>query len=108
MGRLFFTNVIASVIGRFVERDVEREFHHDMAGRGIHVERTRPHLRAHLSNELHVSENTPPTFLWHTANDGGVPVERLLALVDRLIDQLQAHGYRCLRLDELVACGAAA
>ena len=41
-------------------------------------------------------------------HDGGVPVERLLALVDRLIDQLQAHGYRCLRLDELVACGTAA
>jgi peptidoglycan-N-acetylglucosamine deacetylase len=41
-------------------------------------------------------------------HDGGVPVERLLTLVDRLIDQLQVHGYRCLRLDELVACGAAA
>jgi peptidoglycan-N-acetylglucosamine deacetylase len=37
-------------------------------------------------------------------HDGGVPPERLLALVEPLLDQLQAQGYRCLRLDELVAC----
>ena len=34
-------------------------------------------------------------------HDGGVPVERLVALVEQLIDQLQSRGYRCLRLDEL-------
>jgi acetyl esterase/lipase len=32
----------------------------------------------HLSNELHVTENTPPTFLWHTADDEAVPVEHSL------------------------------
>jgi acetyl esterase/lipase len=28
-----------------------------------------------LSNELRVSKDTPPTFLFHTSNDGAVPVE---------------------------------
>jgi acetyl esterase/lipase len=31
-----------------------------------------------LSNEKQVTPQTPPTFLWHTANDGGVPVENSL------------------------------
>ncbi|NLN18965.1 MAG: alpha/beta hydrolase [Firmicutes bacterium] len=35
-------------------------------------------LCRHLSNELHVNADTPPTFLWHTANDSGVPVENSL------------------------------
>ncbi len=36
-------------------------------------------------------------------HDGGVPPERLVDLVERLLDQLHTRGYRCLRLDELVA-----
>ncbi|GGH85973.1 acetyl esterase/lipase [Pullulanibacillus pueri] len=32
-------------------------------------------LTEHLSNQLHVTEETPPTFLWHTADDASVPVE---------------------------------
>jgi acetyl esterase/lipase len=32
-------------------------------------------LRALLSNELHVTAETPPAFLWHTAEDASVPVE---------------------------------
>jgi peptidoglycan/xylan/chitin deacetylase (PgdA/CDA1 family) len=39
-------------------------------------------------------------------HDGGVPKERLLALVEGLLDQLHRQGYRCLRLDDLVACEA--
>jgi acetyl esterase/lipase len=31
-----------------------------------------------LSNELQVTEKTPPTFLWHTANDSVVKVENSL------------------------------
>ena len=31
-----------------------------------------------LSNELQVTPQTPPTFLWHTAEDGAVPVENSL------------------------------
>ena len=35
-------------------------------------------LRTSLSNELQVTAQTPPTFLWHTADDAGVPVENSL------------------------------
>ncbi len=35
-------------------------------------------LRESLSNERQVSSQTPPTFLWHTANDASVPVENSL------------------------------
>jgi acetyl esterase/lipase len=34
-----------------------------------------PDLIALLSNERQVSGDTPPTFLWHTADDGAVPAE---------------------------------
>jgi acetyl esterase/lipase len=34
-----------------------------------------PKLVASLSNELQVTPQTPPTFLWHTGDDEGVPVE---------------------------------
>ena len=41
-------------------------------------------LRQHMSNELHVSGDTPPTFLWHTADDAGVPVENALLFAGAL------------------------
>ena len=37
-------------------------------------------------------------------HDGGMTAERLVRLVEPLLDQLQARGYRCQRLDELLAC----
>lgn len=37
-----------------------------------------PELIRELSNELHVTSNTPPCFIWHTAADGGVPVQNSL------------------------------
>jgi peptidoglycan/xylan/chitin deacetylase (PgdA/CDA1 family) len=39
-------------------------------------------------------------FLLH---DAGVPCERLLAVVTLLLDKLEAEGYQCVRLDELIA-----
>lgn len=45
-------------------------------------------LRQHLSADLHVSDRTPPMFLWHTADDHGVPVEHSL----RLAAALGRHG----------------
>ncbi len=39
-------------------------------------------------------------FLLH---DAGVPCERLLAVVTLLLDKLEAGGYQCVRLDELMA-----
>ena len=35
-------------------------------------------LRNALSLELAVKPETPPSFLWHTADDGAVPVENSL------------------------------
>ena len=34
-----------------------------------------PKLVENLSNELQVTAQTPPTFIFHTTNDNGVPVE---------------------------------
>ncbi len=41
-------------------------------------------LLRRFSAELHVTEDTPPCFLWHTAEDGGVPVENSLNLAAAL------------------------
>lgn len=37
-----------------------------------------PGMVEQLSNELNVSKDTPPTFIWHTSDDAGVPVENSL------------------------------
>ncbi|RPI62429.1 MAG: alpha/beta hydrolase [Planctomycetaceae bacterium] len=37
-------------------------------------------LQEHLSLEHRVTPQTPPTFIWHTANDNAVPVENSLLL----------------------------
>ena len=41
-------------------------------------------LRWSMSNELQVTPDTPPSFLWHTADDGGVPVENSLGFAGAL------------------------
>jgi uncharacterized protein YaiI (UPF0178 family)/acetyl esterase/lipase len=41
-------------------------------------------LRQNLSNETRVTEDTPPAFLWHTADDEAVPVENSLAFASAL------------------------
>ena len=42
--------------------------------------------RAEVSLEQHVTQDTPPAFLWHTYTDPGVPVENtmLFAMALRL------------------------
>ncbi len=40
--------------------------------------------RIPFSLELHVSEDTPPAFIWHTYSDAGVPVENSLLLMNAL------------------------
>ncbi|UQZ85922.1 Acetylxylan esterase precursor [Paenibacillus konkukensis] len=37
-----------------------------------------------MSSELQVTEDTPPTFLWHTADDASVPVENSLLFASAL------------------------
>ncbi|MDC0584554.1 alpha/beta hydrolase [Bacteroidales bacterium] len=44
-----------------------------------------------FSNELHVSDNTPPTFLVHAENDPLVPIENSI----RFYDSLKAHHIYC-------------
>lgn len=45
-----------------------------------------PALVEDLSNELRVTAETPPCFLWHTAADGGVPVQNSLLFARALAD----------------------
>jgi dipeptidyl aminopeptidase/acylaminoacyl peptidase len=42
-------------------------------------ENADPKLLAELSNELHVTPQTPPTFLFTTSEDSGVPPENSVA-----------------------------
>ena len=41
-------------------------------------------LRRYFSAELNVTRETPPAFIWHTANDASVPVENSLLLAGAL------------------------
>lgn len=43
-----------------------------------------PELLQQLSTELHVTKETPPTFLWHTVEDAAVPVENSLLFASAL------------------------
>ncbi len=43
-----------------------------------------PELVRELSNELQVTKDTPPCFIWHTYEDGGVPVENSLQFAEAL------------------------
>ena len=47
-------------------------------------ENPSPELLKELSNELHVTKDTPPCFIWHTAEDNGVLVENSLMFADAL------------------------
>ena len=42
-------------------------------------------LRRLLTAEFQVNEQTPPAFIWHTAEDGAVPVENSLRLANALV-----------------------
>lgn len=41
-------------------------------------------LRRFFSAELNVTEDTPPAYIWHTSDDGSVPVENSLMLAGAL------------------------
>jgi acetyl esterase/lipase len=43
-----------------------------------------PELVRALSNELQVTKDTPPCFIWHTYEDNGVPVENSLQFAEAL------------------------
>ncbi len=51
------------------------EFTHSGSRRNLLGDNPDPKLVALLSNEMQVTAQTPPTFLFHTSDDSGVPVE---------------------------------
>jgi acetyl esterase/lipase len=55
-----------------------REFTHQGSKKNLLGENPAPELVWLLSNELQVTPQTPPTFLWHTVEDSAVPVENSL------------------------------
>jgi len=60
------------------------EYRHNGSMANLIGEHPADELRLHLSNELQVTADTPPTFLWHTADDGSVPVENSLMFASAL------------------------
>lgn len=53
-------------------------------------------LRRSLSNHTQVTADTPPTFLWHTADDAGVPPENSLMFASALSESgvpFELHVY---------------
>lgn len=47
-----------------------------------------------VSLEYHVTADTPPTFIWHTATDADVPVQNTMMFIDALLSQhipVEAH-----------------
>ena len=59
-------------------------FAHSGSRQSLLGEAPDPKLVRELSNELHVTARTPPAFLFHTADDAGVPVENSLAFFQAL------------------------
>ncbi len=55
------------------------DFSHKGSGRNLLGENPDPQLLDNLSNEKQVTSDTPPTFLFHTGEDTGVPPENSLA-----------------------------
>lgn len=60
------------------------EFAHAGSRRQLLGNEPSPDLLQHLSNELQVTKDTPPCFLWHTVEDKAVPVENSLLFASAL------------------------
>jgi acetyl esterase/lipase len=60
------------------------QYRHDGSRTALLGENPPEELVRLLSNELQVTANTPPTFLFHTANDEAVPVENSLLFASAL------------------------
>ena len=59
-------------------------FAHQGSGRNLLGPDPAPELVRELSNELQVTKETPPCFIWHTYEDSGVPVENSLQFAEAL------------------------
>lgn len=72
------------------------KFSHKRSIENIIGENPPEEMHRLVSLDLQVSENTPPTFLWSTFKDGGVPCENSLFLATRLREKsipLEFHLY---------------
>lgn len=64
-----------------------KEYYHEGSMSRLLGENPPEELRNALSLELAVKPETPPSFLWHTADDGAVPVENSLMYAKALSNQ---------------------
>jgi acetyl esterase/lipase len=60
------------------------QFTHQGSRHNLLGQDTFPELVRELSNELQVTKDTPPCFLWHTFEDTAVPVENSLQFAEAL------------------------
>jgi acetyl esterase/lipase len=60
------------------------EFGHAGSRNNLLGSNPSPELVRELSNELHVTKDTPPCFIWHTYEDNGVRVENSLQFAEAL------------------------
>lgn len=60
------------------------QFYHEGSLINLLGENSSEAERLLLSSEMNVSENTPPVFIWHTADDAAVPVENSLIFAQAL------------------------
>lgn len=63
------------------------QFTHQGSKHNLLGENPSPELVRDLSNELQVTKDTPPCFIWHTWEDGAVPVENSLQFAEALRKQ---------------------
>ncbi len=60
---------------------------HKGSKRNLSGDKSEPSIIEYFSNEEQVTEDTPPTFLFHASNDKAVPVENSLAFYKALKDK---------------------
>ena len=64
--------------------DFDQPYTHKGSQRNLLGENPSPELIKSLSNSTQVTKETPPTFLWHTAQDKVVPIENALRFYSAL------------------------
>lgn len=63
----------------------DQPFTHKGSQKNLLGENAPPELVASLSNEKQVTKDTPPTFLWHTYEDKGVPPQNSIEFYSAMI-----------------------
>ncbi|PRX60576.1 acetyl esterase/lipase [Cohnella sp. SGD-V74] len=92
---------------------MQRPFVHEGSRANLLGEDPNPSLVESFSGEKQVTPDTPPAFIWHTADDGAVPVENALLLAGAYsrnkvpyelhVYETGQHGLGLAKEDERVA-----